>query len=232
MVEIKCDYCGKIFNKKPSLIERSDNDFCSNSCKGKWTAGERHPQYDQIEVNCANCGEGKTVPPSQYEKTNNHFCNAKCQAEYEDRSGQANSAWMGGKKKVCCTQCGNFLEVHSYRFEDGKDFFCDVDCRGNWATESFSGENHPLWEGYSENYGEDWLKLRNKARKRDDGKCQICGIDKEQLGKWPDVHHIEPVKSFEEPEQANFLDNLVCLCSSCHGKVEQGEIIEPKINND
>lgn len=236
MTVISCDYCGEDFNKKPSLIEKTDNDFCSNECRGQWNSenrsGENHPQYNRISVNCTNCGDEKEVTPSHHEKVENHFCDPDCQAEYEDRSEENNPSWKGGKETVNCTYCSKEFKVYQWRYEEEKDFFCDVNCRGSWATESFSGKSHPLWEGYSADYGGSWLSVRKEVRQRDNGECQICGVDKEKLGQWPDVHHIEPVKNFDDPDEANFPGNLISLCSSCHGKVEQGEIQAPKPSND
>jgi 5-methylcytosine-specific restriction endonuclease McrA len=228
MTLINCDYCGGEFNKKPSLIEKSENNFCDSDCYGSYLSenrsGNDHPQYNKKKVTCKNCGKEKEVSPSHHEKVENHYCNAECQAEYEDRSGENNHFWKGGKETVECEYCESLVEVHQYRTEEYDTFFCNVDCRGKWATEEFSGENHPLWEGYSEYYGEDWLAIRDLVRERDNGTCQICGTDSNELGQWPDVHHIKPVKDFEDPNNANYPMNLISLCSSCHGKVEQGEL--------
>lgn len=225
-----CDQCGSEFWRKPSL--KNGRNFCDQDCLGNWMSenrsGEDHPQYARVEVECANCGEQKEVTPSHHEKVENHFCGPECQVEYEDRTGENNPFWKGGKVEVECTYCGDKQEVYPHRYEESKDFFCDVDCRGKWATESFSGKNHPLWENYSGYYGEDWLVMRDKVRKRDNGECQICGTGKDELGQWPDVHHIKPVNEFDDPDDAHFLANLICLCSSCHGKVEQGQIEAPK----
>lgn len=221
-----CDFCGSDFWRKPSL--KGGRNFCDKNCQGSWKSenisGEDHHQYERIEVTCNNCGDSLKVVPSHHEKVDNHYCDHNCQTEYEDRSGSNNPSWKGGKEVVECHYCGSELKVYQYRYKNEDRFFCGYSCRGDWATEKFSGENHPLWSGYSENYGAGWLAMRKKARKRDNGTCQICGKSKEELGKWPDVHHIQPVTSFEDKNNAHFLDNLILLCSSCHGKVEQGEL--------
>jgi 5-methylcytosine-specific restriction endonuclease McrA len=46
----------------------------------------------------------------------------------------------------------------------------------------------------------------------------------EELGQEPDVHHRTPVRSFDIPEDAHSLDNVVTLCRSCHRNVEEGTI--------
>ena len=54
---------------------------------------------------------------------------------------------------------------------------------------------------------------------------------KDKYGREPDVHHIEPIESFDTFEQANDESNLVMLCRDCHAKVECGkreiESVEP-----
>ena len=40
----------------------------------------------------------------------------------------------------------------------------------------------------------------------------------EQFGAGLNVYHIEDVTEFEEPEEADSIDNLEALCVSCHGR--------------
>ena len=47
------------------------------------------------------------------------------------------------------------------------------------------------------------------------------------MGREPDVHHITPVRDFEDPQDAHRLDNVVCLCRSCHRLAEIGEVPTP-----
>lgn len=89
-----------------------------------------------------------------------------------------------------------------------------------------SGEEHPKWvEGYDEYYGDSWYFKRKECLKRDGGECRLCGKDytDEDYFSNPDVHHIEPVSEWdveEEHEEMNDLNNLVCLCKSCHRPLE------------
>lgn len=82
-----------------------------------------------------------------------------------------------------------------------------------------SGKDSPSWKGgYSEYYGPSWRNQQRKAWDRDDFKCRVC--DKKTENR-PDVHHIDPVRNWnveEEHELMNSLNNIVCLCKSCHGK--------------
>jgi hypothetical protein len=87
-------------------------------------------------------------------------------------------------------------------------------------SEAKKGENHPNYKGgnslkeFKDAYGlepEEWKKLAQKIRKRDNFICQLCGKKNAT-----DVHHIIPrrIKIDNSP------GNLITLCRSCHTKVE------------
>jgi DEAD/DEAH box helicase domain-containing protein len=81
-----------------------------------------------------------------------------------------------------------------------------------------------IWTGDSNDYGPGWQKIRLAVRKRDQFKCQVCGAV--ESTREHDVHHKTPFRAFIrdgviDREQANRLENLTTLCTSCHHKVEQ-----------
>ena len=81
-----------------------------------------------------------------------------------------------------------------------------------------SGENSPRWIGGPTTYrGRGWLIERENVVKRDNGICQCCG---KNVGNSIPVHHIKPFRLFETAKEANDIDNLICLCQSCHMKTE------------
>ena len=87
------------------------------------------------------------------------------------------------------------------------------------------GELHHRWEGgVDEYYGDNWMRRRRKALRRDGFECQRCGITRtdhrDRNGIGLDVHHQTPIRTFQSPTDANTLDNLVTLCRSCHNTVE------------
>ena len=65
-------------------------------------------------------------------------------------------------------------------------------------------------------YGDDWNQVRKMIYRRDNFKCQHCGL---AMGKFKEafhVHHKIPfLVSFD-----NSLSNLITLCKSCHSKEE------------
>lgn len=81
-------------------------------------------------------------------------------------------------------------------------------------------------------YGSNWRTQRDKARERDNWECVVCGLDngehKQRYGKGLEVHHIKPFDEFESPEEANRLENLVTVCCSCHGTLQQMEVERQK----
>jgi len=88
------------------------------------------------------------------------------------------------------------------------------------ANEPPSGQEHYNYKSNTESidYGDNWHEKRREALERDGHECQACGVNTEDC--YLDVHHIRPIKRFDTPERANTLDNLVCLCRSCHRQWE------------
>lgn len=78
--------------------------------------------------------------------------------------------------------------------------------------------NTGLWGNDTNSYGTNWKKQRNFARKRDDFRCQVCGL--QEGNSHHHVHHIKPFRFFDSPTKANALDNLTTLCPSCHKRAE------------
>ena len=64
------------------------------------------------------------------------------------------------------------------------------------------------------NRGNDWDVQREKAIKRDNHICRICGI------KATNVHHIIPYRKTQD----NSLINLITLCNKCHKQTENNYI--------
>jgi DEAD/DEAH box helicase domain-containing protein len=104
----------------------------------------------------------------------------------------------------------------------------DLQTTGYWLSLSEQALSHlretGAWSNDPNDYGTDWLKIRERVRTRDGFKCQVCGMP--ETARQHDVHHKTPFRSFvrdgsPDPSQANRLENLSTLCPSCHRKVEQ-----------
>ena len=78
-----------------------------------------------------------------------------------------------------------------------------------------SGELSPTWNGgssflpYTPEFND---KLKFHIRLRDNFTCQECGMPEKQLGYFLDVHHMNYNKN------NNNVNNLICLCKSCHAQ--------------
>lgn len=85
-------------------------------------------------------------------------------------------------------------------------------------SESLRGEDNPRWRGgVGRDYGSNWQEMRRKVINRDEN-CQVCGEDGSEHRL--DVHHKEPLRNFDEPENANTMDNLMLVCWPCHVGLE------------
>ena len=82
-------------------------------------------------------------------------------------------------------------------------------------SESRIGFLNPNWQGGIQRYvdANEFREIRKIVLKRDKNICQLCGNNKKTL----QVHHLIPYRISED----NSLENLISLCPSCHGKVEQ-----------
>jgi DEAD/DEAH box helicase domain-containing protein len=76
-----------------------------------------------------------------------------------------------------------------------------------------------VWTNDPNNYGPDWMRVRDRVRARDKYTCQVCGAV--ETNRQHDVHHKIPFRAFSSYVEANRLENLTTLCPSCHHKVEQ-----------
>lgn len=114
-------------------------------------------------------------------------------------------------KKVCET-CGRIITTLKSRARREPVRFCSQNCLCTWLSNQ--------WDGSANVYNGRWREVRRKALRRDDHTCQNCGTTREEIGHEPDVHHITPVREFNDPQSAHTLDNVVCLCRSCHRYAE------------
>lgn len=128
---------------------------------------------------------------------------------------------------LTCEQCDREMEVLQSRVARSSVRFCSANCRDMWLSENYHGEQHHSWKGGESGYRGVWWYVRRQARKRDDYACQNCGVSKSELGHNPHVHHVEPIRNFENPQDAHTLDNVVTLCPSCHYRIERGNLPLP-----
>jgi 5-methylcytosine-specific restriction endonuclease McrA len=75
-------------------------------------------------------------------------------------------------------------------------------------------------------YGPEWDNRRRRVLERDGHQCRVCERTSAVLDNSLHVHHIRPLKEFEQDDgttdskSANRMENLVTLCPSCHRTYE------------
>lgn len=126
---VKCDYCGKEFDKETRRVNEARKNgwkiFCSTECM-------KAAKTTKIKCTCAQCGKEIYKIPSQMKlsKSGNVFCSKSCAASYNNshfRTGENNPNWKGNDSKEyaaiayrtykpICAVCGcedtDMLEVH------------------------------------------------------------------------------------------------------------------------
>ena len=180
-----------------------------------------------IEIECYLCGDTHEMIEWVADENPRNFCSDECRNEWlsEFRSGDDNPAKRDEvREKISESLTG--IE----RSEEFKQKVSEA-MRGReieWKDKISepTGSDHPNWKDEAtangplppELYGDNWEESRREALERDDYDCRICG-DEAQLN----VHHIKGVREFDNPDEANRLENLVTLCVSCHAKVHSSE---------
>jgi len=202
-------------------------EFESNSGPGvSIHAAQKNPEKDisftnKTEFVCPECGEQfkdyESRRSSKDEK--NNFCSRNCKYEFE-RNG----------KIVECSLCSEEVYKPTSVLSEMGDYaidnhFCDKTCEKEWKRLNWQGKDHPSWNGGSPKHrGGSWLEVRREAISRDEFECVVCGMTRkehhEQYGQDLDVHHKIPARTFEDPDDANYLVNLITTCRSCHGKLD------------
>lgn len=136
------------------------------------------------------------------------------------------------KVPVSCSHCNNTKSLFPSEVDERTNHFCDRTCYREWlsstqrANQKWCKSDNPNWSGgvdADDLYRKGWPRARRRTLQRDGHSCQRCGASRDELGQNPDVHHIQPVRIFDEPHDAHTLDNLVCLCRACHLTVERSD---------
>ena len=88
---VVCEFCGIEFNKPPSAIKKTKQNFCSRRCFG-------NSSRNKIEFDCLNCGKHDSYNPSQdkYYKGNGKYCSKKCRYAYYKKNPESVPNFKGG----------------------------------------------------------------------------------------------------------------------------------------
>jgi len=234
----KCPVCGKIYLADEARLRHGRQTTCSRGCSYRLRATGLNKSQT---YKCAVCHESVSRSPAQV-KSRFVFCSRKC--HYLGRSlgfvdrivKQSYKITEGGRKawreaarrregiprkptiSWTCEVCGADRTITRGKYAPARKLrFCSPEC----ANKAMRGVGNPSWRGgHPRYYGPDWRPLQRLARKLDNYKCKRCGTTQKKAGRALDVHHISPVSSYSNVNDANRIDNVVSLCHDCHMLVE------------
>lgn len=182
-----------ICNKEFSCMASQELKYCSAECAHLAKRKERH---------CIRCN---TIISNRNAK----YC-SECLKIVRHEN-------LYNRIETKCATCGATLYVIPSRFNSCERIYCNTECMSKDYINRFSGENNPTWKGGKKHYQGNWLRTRLMAIERDKNCCQLCGKKPEdQNGISMSVHHIRNYRYFDDKQEANQLNNLVCLCKDCH----------------
>lgn len=238
-VNVTCSVCSDEFSVTPSRYEKNDSGrfYCSNECFSEGISGQGHPDWnDELTFSCKYCGEtfrGKTGNP-------NIYCSQECAGKDKPPKERFDDEVWEEIKKKCSERFTG--ETNPMKDEETKKQVIErmTETRREqgspWNEGSgngmfgVTGSDNPAWRGGEEEYyGESWVKMRRKRREKDNYTCQNCGKSEEDIDRELDVHHITPRREFENVDDANYIENLITLCMSCHRRAEFGDL---EVSND
>lgn len=104
-MKVRCNNCGKEFNKEPHRAKRSNRHFCSRKCHLDFTRsnlqGSQSPYWRRVQVQCDFCGRILQIKSSRLGASKHHFCNKDCHDNYQrltpENKGDKASGWKGGR---------------------------------------------------------------------------------------------------------------------------------------
>ena len=115
-----------------------------------------------------------------------------------------------------CQYCKSLFEIPAWRVAQRRGRFCSRDCANKYYA-TLTGDKSFRWKGGTKTRKptNSWIVARQWALLRANNHCEDCG----QEGRL-DVHHTEKGIVYSNEISANFPENLVVLCRSCHMKRE------------
>lgn len=198
-----CQDCKtQFYDPKSQRVYCDDCNPNAGQNNGNWKNGTETAE-------CKLCGETFDYYPSDKKGV---YCST-CVENSEEFLGTP-YAEVHDIKRVTrgCEQCGEEMLLLKSDLErrERNGRFCSHECLCLALQESNDANS----------YNKGWTELRRKALRRDGNRCQECGVHKSSLDSDLDVHHLKPVREFKEASDAHTLSNVVCLCRSCHIRLE------------
>lgn len=211
----KCTGCDTEFYDPKARREFCDDcDPNAGRHNGNWRGGKE-------TADCERCGRSFEFYPSDKDGV---YC-PECVAESDEFLGD-HYADVREIEPVDrrCEYCGDEFSILPCHVRNDGGRFCSHECLSSWLSDQW-GDGTAVYNG-------NWPAIRRRALERDDHECQYCGKERAEIGREPDVHHLDPVREFDDPQEAHTIDNVVALCPSCHRYAEIGAIPEAEIRSD
>lgn len=183
------------------------------------------PTEKSVKAECHYCSDEITMPRNRVRKQKRVFCEGCTEKWRSERwQGEKNPNWSE-KTDVECDNCGKAHSRLPYRLKNRERYFCEIECLREYARENYGMAGNPNWRGGATmftQYGPRWEKIREQVISDQNGCCRACGRSREEFDRDLHVHHIKPIRKFEDRngnidwESANTSENLVALCMHCH----------------
>lgn len=207
-----CPVCDKEYQADTGRLKHGRQTTCSRKCSYEFRAQK---QTTSLTLICMFCGKEVIREPAQVNRK--VFCSKTC---YD--------AWCVTRhRNVVCIVCGKH-----YKTKKVASRHCSRKCFEITHRTRMAGERNPSYiDGRSANAtydaGVNWKVIRRKVYKRDNFRCQICGVKcvaknnatEETSHRIIQCHHKDPYKRSKN----NDLSNLVTLCIRCHRSVHNGK---------
>jgi 5-methylcytosine-specific restriction endonuclease McrA len=224
MTTKNCIVCGKGFYCRPSVYDQRKT--CSKKCDAEYRktkVGPANPRYKRVKSICAVCGEEYLVHPSSKERRKT--CSKSCLYKLRSQRMKTpkNPLYKNAKLHGKCIVCGKEFTYYNCLVKKGATRkCCSKKCSNKHQSVKYSGANSFSWLGGDiRYYGPNWNVSQERARKRDNYTCQICGVHESDLRRFLDVHHKKPFRLCSDFYEANKLENLISLCAECHKQAER-----------
>lgn len=148
LIDLKCEYCGKIFQKRKKDITNNKREnshaqvnFCSTKCLMLFK-GKQNRNRSRIETTCGWCGKEISVPRSVLlsSKSGKVFCSISCGTKYSNVNANRNkyekiSKILKEKAEntriyLICKHCGK-----QYKKNSKNKHFCSIECYKEYIHE-------------------------------------------------------------------------------------------------
>lgn len=117
--------------------------------------------------------------------------------------------------KKMCARCGKIIDYGNR--------YCDK-CKGISYKDYNRHKRDKVLQSFYNSLA--WKSIVKMVKARDKGLC-LCCLKKNKISYYNVVHHIEELK--ENRDKSLDIDNLICLCHSCHAKIHAEYKTENKV---